>query len=116
MSLHYEGSWSLGATLKILVTNGPATTAGLVLIGASANSPFPIDLTGAGMTGCKLWHSPDLVFGAAFTSNSAMLSLPIPSVASLSGLTLFSQGFAIDSAANAFGMSASNGGKVVIRD
>lgn len=84
----------------------------LVTMGFSASSAggqaLPLPLGPYGMPGCDLLVAPDaaqLVLGAG---TSATWSLPLPPAAALLGITFWNQLFALDPAANAAGLTASN--------
>lgn len=105
----------LGQTLQTNIANLPFGLA-LVALGASNTAsgglPLPLDLTLIGMPGCNLLADPvvtDLVGGAGAT---ATWSFAVPNLGALFGLSLFGQAFSVDPAANAFGFTTSNGGRI----
>lgn len=87
---------------------GAASAQGYALsVGASKSSwgmlTLPLDLSAAGMTGCKLYASLDLVLPAA-----AQIRYSIPRSTSLVGVRYFHQAALFGSGANGAGVSWSN--------
>ena len=115
---------TLGKTLKIETHNLPPLTAALFMMGASDSQwgafKLPFDLGLLGMTGCKLFASPDFFFAAATTgtgigNGSASISLPLPNNPVYKGAQLYFQALVIDKSANKFGLSATGGIKTVVQ-
>ncbi len=115
LQLAFAGLPDLGATLHIDISNGPANTTGIVILGVQGSTPYPIELGFLQMTGCRLYQSMDVATPIAFSGGSARLSLGIPASPSLWGGVFFTQGAALDANANAAGISTSNGGRIEIR-
>jgi hypothetical protein len=81
----------------------------LLVPAAPARRHSPLDLTSAGLTGCTLYVSGDLVLPLAPSGGVALLPMPIPNDATLLGAELYNQAFVVDPPANPFGATASNG-------
>lgn len=103
-----------GQILTVNVNNLPF---GIALMGigfsntASGPLPLPFDLTVIGMTGCNLLADPlitDVVAGGA----TASWPLAVPANPGLLGTVLYNQAFPLDFAANPFGFTATNGGRI----
>ena len=91
----------------VLFATGFSTTTWL-----GVSLPAPLDAIG--LPGCALYGSVDqLDFGIA-TLGRATLSLPVPNVPSLAGITFVNQALASDPGVNAFGAVVSNAGIGVI--
>ncbi len=71
---------------------------------------LPLSLQPFGMPGCDLLVSPDANSLLLGTANTATWLLPVPPVAGLLGLQFYLQALAWDPAANAAGVTVSNGG------
>jgi len=102
----------LGATSTITFGNLPASSLAIALIGfsntASSFGPLPIDLVGFGAPGCFGRVSADATRFLLGSSGSASFDFATPNLASLMGLVLFTQGFALDPTLNALGISTSD--------
>jgi hypothetical protein len=77
----------------------------------SGAQPLPLSLQPFGMPGCDLRVSPDANVLVVGSGNAASWFLPVPSLPALLGVELFVQAFAFDPAANAAGVTVSNGGR-----
>ncbi|MBL8755521.1 MAG: hypothetical protein JNK15_19645 [Planctomycetes bacterium] len=101
---------TVGTTFDVDIGNLPF---GIALLGmgfsdASYNGlPLPLPLDGLGMPNCTLWAAPEVLLPVT-GSPTATWSLSIPAAPSLHGLPFFQQAFALDQAANALGITASN--------
>jgi hypothetical protein len=108
---------ALGTTFAMELTNLPL---GFALLGlgfsdvTSGPFPLPLDLTIFGMPGCSLLIDPAVTLFLVGTGTSASRSIAIPFDPAMLGLNLFAQGFAIDPAANAAGLTVSNAGKAKV--
>jgi len=104
----------IGTTAQALMTNVPSPVVFVVAGWTNTNiGPFtlPMPLDGWGMTGCKLWHSAE-VLGQPVTITSpttATYSLAIPFWASLIGLRIYLQGYGIAPGMNPAEVIFSNG-------
>ena len=104
----------LGGKLTMLATDHPASTSGILLLGATDSKfgPFnlPLDLSGLGMTGCRLWQ--DVVTTGLYSCDAtgqAKITLPYPKLATLAGVPIFFQGIAVAPTANKASLLATNG-------
>lgn len=105
---------TLDATLTYRVANVPATPGFAVqAIGLSnqlqAGGPLPADLGVLGMQGCWLLNSLDVLQAAAAVANVATFQLVLPNIPNVIGLRMWHQALVLDSTANAFGLTVSNG-------
>ena len=77
--------------------------------------PLPLDLTFAGAPGCSLHASLELVLAAATdASGKASVAFAVPPNAALLCLSFYNQFAVFDPAANALGLSFTNGGMATI--
>ncbi|MEM7205945.1 MAG: SGNH/GDSL hydrolase family protein [Planctomycetota bacterium] len=104
----------LGTTLQLQLTVIPGGLAKAGAVGASdataLGQPLPLSLTAAGLTGCHLLVSPDLVVPLPAAGSLATWPLPIPNQPSLVGTWFYLQGIAVQPPANPAGVVLSNGG------
>lgn len=109
------GNGKIGTAFGMNMTGGPTTGAGLIWLGFNTSPPLPIDLTGAGLTGCSLYCPIDVpLAGVAFRSGtSTAIRFAIPNDRSLACGRFCVQGLAIDSAAPG-GLSLSDYVRVLI--
>ncbi|MGE3171795.1 MAG: hypothetical protein AB7O97_04165 [Planctomycetota bacterium] len=112
----------LGDTFVCQIDNVPSVAAGMA-IGTDRSSwlvfslPFP--LTGFGMPGCWMHHDAALATASPCSlpvSGASQFSLGIPFDASLLGLHIYLQAWALAPGANAFGAIVSGGLDVAIGD
>jgi len=106
---------TLGKPFSLEVSNLKALTGGVIVIGNSNSSPYPLDLAFMGMAGCKLLTNWLLQVGI-FTSHggTAKWSVNLPTDPSLLSSVFYNQAWVLDSAANSTGIATSNGGHGVI--
>ena len=110
-ALNFSGSPVVGNTLSFDLTNGVPNGIALFFAGFSNAFPFPFDLTILGMPGCYAYT--DLtVTSALFLDPLGAGSFPLPIPASAVGLLFYGQYAVLDPAANAFGFTTSNYGRV----
>ncbi|MFQ5507097.1 MAG: hypothetical protein ACE5F1_20185 [Planctomycetota bacterium] len=76
--------------------------------------PLPLELSALGLSGCKLFISPDFLYQLMIMGGRATWVLPIPNDVLLVGLSFFQQGLVLDRAANSFGAIMTNAGKAKI--
>lgn len=113
LGLSYSGSASLGETLSIDLSNGPAGSApGTLYFGLRNTAPFPIDLTSVGAPQCALYHALQSSVGVTLVGGAASVPVPIPSAVILCGARWFNQAIVVDGGANALGLVTSNAGVV----
>ncbi|MBK8980290.1 MAG: hypothetical protein IPM29_30680 [Planctomycetes bacterium] len=110
-----SGSSALGATVSFDVSGGAPFMPAALNLGSLNTTPFPIDLTALGFTGCEISCSADLgsLGGVTDPNGTRSLALPIPNVATLVGIRLFSQYLHLNASAPG-GAATSNGGRVVL--
>ena len=107
----------LGATCSQQVTGG--VSGGVVFaVGFSSQSwngaPLPQSLAGYGMPGCQLLVAAEQTVFRGSVGGAARLDVPIPAVASLAGVELYTQALVFQSGANPFGAVVSNGSRMVV--
>jgi PKD repeat protein len=95
----------LGTQWAIDITNMPLGS-GVVIFGLSSTTsafgPLPFDVSGLGMTGCRLQASLDITVPIASAGSTATLGLSLQNNPSLAGIELFLQTLVIDPSANPF--------------
>jgi PKD repeat protein len=108
---------AIGTTMSVELTNLPVNAA-FFMLGFSRTAwslgALPADLTGFGAPGCSLRVSPDAVTLILGVANTATFNLGLPAAPALVGLQLFSQGLALDPAANTLGGVTSDAAALVI--
>ncbi|MFO1053728.1 MAG: hypothetical protein U1F36_16050 [Planctomycetota bacterium] len=107
------GAPNIGGSLSIAMSNGVPNTLGFYLLGfAPAN--LPLDSIGA--PGCTLHTQPFTALATGFDGLGASvpLVLPIANNPALVGASVVFDGLMVDPAANALGMTTSNGLVVVV--
>ncbi len=104
-------------TLSVDLTNLPQST-GFLAIGWSdqqaGSFQLPLDLAPFGMPGCHARVATDLIVPLTGANNTATWTTPVPQNNALLGISFYQQGFAIDPAVNAAGLTASNSVRVTI--
>jgi hypothetical protein len=107
----------LGSTASLGVGNVPQRLV-VIVAGASntmsGNLPLPYSLAGQGMPGCSLLAEmafTQLVVGSGTT---AQWNFAVPGNPLLLGFVLYSQALVFDPAANALGLTVSNGGRSLV--
>ncbi|MGE0144954.1 MAG: hypothetical protein AB7I19_16900 [Planctomycetota bacterium] len=70
---------------------------------------LPLDLAAVFMPGCSLYQDVAIATGGAQAGGTATYSLAIPNDTGLLGLSFYNQVVVVDPAANAFGLTVSNG-------
>ncbi len=107
----------IGNVLSIDLKNLPQST-GFLAIGWSdqqaGSFQLPLDLAPFGMPGCHARVATDLIVPLTGANNAATWTTPVPQNNALLGVSFYQQGFAIDPAANAAGLTASNSVRVTI--
>ncbi|HLQ38768.1 MAG TPA: hypothetical protein VK348_13245, partial [Planctomycetota bacterium] len=102
-----------GRTFELHVGNLPFTGPVFVFLGLSNTSygptPLPFNLGGFGAPACNVLCSGDEVRLVTNVLGSAVWTFDVPP--NFPGVTFYNQAFAIDPAANALGITASNGGQ-----
>src|SRR5690606_37439588 len=98
----------LGTTYTLDLTIPGLTAFALIAHGLNnlqyAGSYLPLDLSVAGIAGCQLEVSADLLITELVTTGAGSTTVAIPSNPALTGQELFTQFFALDvAAANGFG-------------
>lgn len=108
-----------GGSLSVSIANGPASSPGSLLIGASNTTwngvPLPFALDGFGATGCTVQVSVDASVGISTnTSGAFSASLPVPNVNGLYGQSIYFQAAIADLFANPAGFVTSSSGSTTI--
>ena len=105
----------VGRTFELHVGNLPFTGPAFLFLGFSDQSygptPLPFVLDGLGAPGCSILASGDALMLLSNVLGNAAWTLPIPNVG---GTVFFTQAFALDPAANALGLTSSNGGQATV--
>lgn len=110
---------SLGSNLNLSLTNGPASSPGVLLLGLSNSTwnglPLPLPLASLGATGCTLQVSIDTSIPITTTTSGSMSAgLPVPNVLGLYGSTLYFQAGLGDLFANSAGFVTSASASVTL--
>ena len=110
--LSFTGSSQVGNTLSIDLASAVPFGVSLLVIGGINSFPFPLELSFLGMPSCYLYTDMG-VTTAVFhdAAGSASFVLPIP--LSAYGFLFYSQYACLDPAANPFGFTTSNYGRVL---
>ncbi|MFO1054544.1 MAG: hypothetical protein U1F36_20165 [Planctomycetota bacterium] len=102
----------LGSNFTMVVSNMPSPTPlGIVGLGFTRTS---IDLSLIGMSGCTLLQSGETSLPLPATPPSASVSVHVPNVVSLAGLSLYAQGITVSPFQNTAGLLTSNGLKLTL--
>ncbi len=110
----------IGGTLQVRATNLPtnALRVPFGILGASNSSwgtfTLPLDLGFAGMQGCSLHVSLDVIAPLTAGSGSALWSIPIPAETLFVGQRFFQQVLVLDPGANVLGITLANAGEARI--
>ncbi|MCR9245420.1 MAG: hypothetical protein NXI31_10335 [bacterium] len=99
--------------LELLLVDGPAISAAFVMLGLTEAS---VPLDSFGLPGCTGLNNRELGSILTFTSpfGEGALALPLPDAPELVGVALQQQWAGVDPAANATGISFSNGQRLVL--
>jgi hypothetical protein len=112
-ALDFTGSAALGATMSIDVTDCLANAIALHVIGLTRYGAG-VDLGFAGAPGCVLYETTDIIIPKVASGTGAyLLKFTVPKDRSLLCLRIYTQGFPADTAANRFGMTATNYGRIL---
>jgi hypothetical protein len=103
----------IGATARVTLANVPSNVV-FVAFGLSNTAwgavSLPLSLARFGMPGCDLLQSAEASLSATMTgASTASYSLSLPNLASLIGLVVYLQGWAVAPSANAGNTIVSNG-------
>jgi hypothetical protein len=117
--LKFSSSY-IGGSLSAFLSNGPASSGGLIFYGLSNKKligtiPLPLSLDFLGAKGCKLFV--DIQLPLAFStssSGSGVKRFLLPNDPKLYGIKVFAQTLNLDLFANNAGYVTSNGASVVI--
>lgn len=105
---------AIGSSFALQLSWLPANTQlGLLVLGLSRRQPS-LELSAAGMPGCFLHVSQDVVSSFAVPGATVQVPLPIPNAPNLIGVSLFAQAAAYAPGVNAAGLLTSNGGAIDI--
>jgi hypothetical protein len=105
----------VGRTLELHVGDLPFTSPVFVFLGISNTTygptPLPFSLAGLGAPGCSVVSSCEAVLPLTNVLGSAVWQLAVPN---MPGVTFYTQAVVLDGAANALGITTSNGGQNTI--
>ena len=108
----------LGDALTLSMRNLPASAAGVLFLGGSDAQwgalALPLPLAGIGMPGCDLLASPDLALPFVASNGIGSVPLQVCQCPELLGQSVFQQAVVRDAAANALGLTVTNGGRLRI--
>jgi len=113
-ALSFVGSSQIGQTLSINLNNGVPNSFSLFLAGTTNAFPFPLELGFLGMPSCYAYT--DLLVSSVIANDAVgagSFTLAIPPTA-FPGFLFYSQFACLDPAANAFGFTTSNYGRVFV--
>lgn len=112
-ALALTGSSAQGSAFAVELSNAPASAAALLSVNTRRLSPW-FDLGLAGAPGCRL-YVPDLAILALTTNTNGAgaMKFAIPNSVPI-GTQVQMQAFPLDPRANSLGLSASNGGRIVV--
>jgi hypothetical protein len=103
----------LGGSFTAEVRPIPPVAVGVMFTGYSRTTwlgiPLPLNLTGAGMPGCSLLASGQIILALSTGGGVGTLTLPLPTDPSLLGAAFYQQALVSDFAANPAGLIVSNG-------
>jgi len=111
--LSFSGSSQLGQTLSIDLVNGVPFGVSLVIFGTTNSLPFPLELSFLGMPSCFL-YTDMIVTDVAFHGPTGAGSFVLPVPGSLFGAPVYTQFGCLDPAANPFGFTTSNYGRIFV--
>ena len=109
-----SGAPIVGETSHYVLLKAPSRALAVLILGLSSRNwgpvRLPLNLTGAGATGCNLYVSMDNL-SAVIAANDGAVSKPIllPNDNSLVGSTFHTQYMVRDARANGFGWTFTNG-------
>jgi len=117
--LRNTGTPVLGKTFSIDIARARASSAAIVVTGASRTTwgpiGLPLDLSPFGAAGCSLLASMDLMLAIATDAQgNGSLVVPVPNDQRLLGVVFHNQWLVVDTPANALGLSFSNGGTATL--
>jgi hypothetical protein len=110
--LGFSGSAQAGNTLSVDLQNGVPSGLAVLIASTTNAAPFPLDLGFLGMPGCRLYT--DLTFlDVVLLDGAGAGSFPFPVPPGVFGFLFYTQFACLDPAANAFGFTTSNYGRVL---
>jgi hypothetical protein len=116
-AMPWQRPWQ-GETLMAQVAPVPAVSVGVMFIGTSNSTwqglPLPLPLGVAGMPGCSLLSSGQLILPLQINAGVGRFSLDVPATAALLGGVFYQQAVVSDAPANAAGLIVSNGAEARI--
>jgi len=108
LSLHVNTPPDIGQPVEFQISRAPVLAPSLLLLGFSNPN---VSLAPFGAPGCSIYCDPALILDtiASPTGSGAFFDWQVPDVPAALGSTMYAQGACIDPAANAFGITTSNG-------
>jgi len=109
----------IGKTFELALEFALPKATAILLTGVSNTSwnstPLPLDLTGFGAPGCRVFAAGDvLTYHQVDGSGSMRLKLPVPATPALVGHSVYQQAAVVDPQANTFGFALSNALRVTV--
>ncbi len=117
--LSWFGLPMAGTSWNVQLSRAPGSTVALLAVGDSDTVagalPLPFSLAALGAPACSLLTSfPVTLAIPTDVTGESVLTLALPANPAIIGLPLFNQWFVLDTPANAFGFTLSNGGKATV--
>ena len=113
-TLQIVGDAKRQGNVFLFVSNCPASGAALHVFGRDRYEPH-IDLSFAGAPDCRLYVVPEILAPAvADLAGQYAFSFQMPAHPSLAGASFYTQGFPVDAAANRWGRSATQYGRLQV--
>jgi hypothetical protein len=117
--LSWSGLPMAGTSFDVRLDRAPANTVAALILGDSATTwnglPLPLSLAPFGAPSCSLLASLTATLGTGVDpAGTASVALALPANPALAGFPFWCQWFCLDVPANAFGLTFSNGGAVVV--
>ena len=113
------GAATVGANWNLSLANGPASSAGILILGGSNTTfngtPLPILLDPLGAPNCRLSVSMDITIAVVTNASRAFsANVPIPAVPPMAGSTFYAQAAISDVFANTLGLVTSSSASATV--
>lgn len=118
--LAWFGMPMAGGQFQVTLDRGPLGSFAMLAFGDSDSqsngTPLPYSLTPLGAPNCSVLASPlvTLLYGTDPASGQSVATVTLPADPGLLGFSFYDQWFCFDPAANALGLSVSNGGRGIV--